>query len=99
MSKRRTMEVAWNQAYYKQAVGLTITAIKVRWDEQDQQAYTVFVCQRKNDEGVIERFALELSEDAEGNGPGFMFGLPSVTLERHGEDGWAIRTQEGVTPL
>lgn len=58
-------EKHYYEKYYKGAVGLTIIGFK--WDDE----FPVLVCRAPNGE-VGE---LAISQDSEGNEPGFLFGL------------------------
>jgi len=59
--------------YYGVLVGATIT--KATIGEQDEEGETWPVFEVKLKDGT--KLELELSQDEEGNGPGFMFGLPT----------------------
>lgn len=67
-------ELEWARKYYGQAVGLTIVDVAVV--PEDGENWVVFACIDKDG----KPFQLELSRDPEGNGPGFLYGLPSVTV-------------------
>ena len=76
MNKLLQQEKAWTEGYYGGAVGLTITGVVARHDEYDDRIWPVLLAQDKNG----NTFELEVSQDPEGNGPGFIFGLPSFSL-------------------
>ena len=69
-------EKEWTEKYYGQAVGMTIVGCAVHEDELG--CWVRYFCERKTPTGGLELFELELSQDPEGNGPGFLFGLPNV---------------------
>jgi hypothetical protein len=60
----------WMEAYLKPLSGTVIRQVKVREDELGQ--WPVLVIQPLK--GDV--FEIEIGRDAEGNGPGFIFGLP-----------------------
>jgi hypothetical protein len=66
----------WLQGYYQQAVGLTIIGVSTKVDEEMGDVWPSLLAIDKDG----NHYALELSQDEEGNGPGFMFGLPMYTL-------------------
>jgi len=78
MSSLASAEQQWMKGYYGSAVGLTITRFEIV--EDDTLGYVeywpAFIA--VDSDGV--EYRLELSRDPEGNGPGFMFGLPHYTL-------------------
>jgi len=74
VSLRNDIQKRWLQGYYQQAVGLTIIGVTTKADEFDVWVTLLAIDKDGN------HYALELSQDEEGNGPGFMFGLPSYTL-------------------
>lgn len=76
MSKDTTQE-RWNEGYYKQLEGATILKFKgTDEDEYGGRGFPMFLAQLITGEHV----ELVLSQDEEGNGGGFMFGLPDYTL-------------------
>jgi hypothetical protein len=77
MTKDTTQE-RWNQGYYKQLEGATILRFKgTDFDEfGGNRGFPMFVARLVTGE-LVE---LVLSQDEEGNGGGFMFGLPDFTL-------------------
>ena len=56
----------WLQSYLKTMVGGTIKSVGVTDD-----GFPFFVVQKGRDS-----YTVEVSQDEEGNGPGFLFGLP-----------------------
>lgn len=74
---KKDIEKEYLEAYYGQAVGLTVVGVKVTKDEFDGTSnWVTLVCQY----GDLMTVELEISQDEEGNGPGFVFGLPSVRV-------------------
>lgn len=55
------------ELYYRHLVGATITAVG-----EDADGFHYFVAKRGGEE-----FRCEISRDEEGNGPGFLLGLPN----------------------
>lgn len=66
-------EKEWLGAYLAPLVGATIDKVEVR--TLDGQEWPVLHVSRVTLRGV-ERHKLEVSQDVEGNGPGFLLGLP-----------------------
>lgn len=98
MNKRVAIDVTWNKTYYGQAIGMTIVGVEVTHDELDD-AWTTLICERQFPDGSSQQFLLEISQDPEGNGPGFLFGLPSVHATKH-EGEWVIKTHDGtIVPI
>ena len=56
------------QFYYRQLIGCTITAVG-----ENAEGFPYIVAKRP----CGEEFTCEISQDEEGNGPGFLFGLPN----------------------
>lgn len=68
-------EQQYLQKYYSTLVGMTITGISIVNDLSDGGfGDNWLVINAKTADG--KRFRLEVSQDPEGNGPGFIFGLP-----------------------
>jgi len=59
--------------YYGSLVGATITKVTISDDDDEGNSWPQFDVTLKDG----TKLELELSQDEEGNGPGFMFGLPS----------------------
>ena len=59
--------------YYGTLVGATITKVTVSESDDEGHSWPKFAVTLKDG----TKLELELSQDEEGNGPGFMFGLPS----------------------
>jgi hypothetical protein len=76
MNKLLQQEKKWAEGYYASAIGLTITGVVARYDEYTDRIWPVLIAVDKNG----QQYELELSQDPEGNGPGFMFGLPNYTV-------------------
>jgi len=63
----------WNKLYYGGLVGAKCVGVKSETDDEGN-------CWPKlTFEKDGERFVTEVSMDEEGNGPGFLFGLPMVS--------------------
>ena len=58
--------------YYGSLVGATITKVTISDDDDEGNSWPIFAVTLKDGTKV----ELELSQDEEGNGPEFMFGLP-----------------------
>ena len=72
-----TTEQRWNAGYYSALNGATIIKfIGTDGDEFGGKGFPMFLAKLSNGETV----ELVLSQDPEGNGGGFMFGLPDFTL-------------------
>ena len=72
-----TTQERWNMGYYAQLEGATILRFKgTDPDDFGSRGFPIFVARLANGE-LVE---LVLSQDEEGNGGGFMFGLPDYTL-------------------
>ena len=59
--------------YYGSLVGATITKVTISDDDDEGNSWPQFDVTLKDG----TKLELELSQDEEGNGPGFMFGLPT----------------------
>jgi hypothetical protein len=66
--------IKWTKDYYGSLKGGTIKEIKVK--EEDGEIWTTLVIELRDGAGTLGSFQCELSMDEEGNGPGFLFGLP-----------------------
>ncbi len=78
MNKHREIERKWMIAYLTPAVGCTIIEIGVGEDEEGEEGYPYLKLRRPaTDRAEAEEYTLEVSQDEEGNGPGYLFGLPS----------------------
>lgn len=77
-------EKKWTEDYYGQLVGGQITAFEVKREEdagvpgwvQFWPVLTIEVPNPDDPAGSPLELKVEVSQDEEGNGPGFMFGLP-----------------------
>lgn len=79
---RGSTDMTWYEKYFGQLVGATITGFTMAKDEPDEPGAEFF---DHSDSEFWPRFTavladgrevtLELSQDEEGNGPGWMFGL------------------------
>ncbi len=82
----------WLQKYYEGLLGGRITKVGFKHLKGDGEPYPFF--EVKKDSGEV--YEIEVSRDEEGNGPGFLFGLPDpndveehrATLELGGTHGW-----------
>lgn len=75
-----TTEQRWNAGYYSALNGATIIKfIGTDEDEFGGKGFPMFLAKLSNGETV----ELVLSQDPEGNGGGFMFGLPDFTLPEY----------------
>ena len=70
-----TAQQRWNKGYYDALVGMAITGIEALPPDDFGDCWIQITAKKDG-----ETFVLELSCDEEGNGPGFIFGLPSYTL-------------------
>lgn len=75
---RHDREQKWAEGYYGALVGLTITKVEIVND--DSMGWTELWPQFTAVDKDGNEFVLELSKDPEGNGAGFLFGLPSYVL-------------------
>tara|TARA_Y100000310_G_scaffold339224_1_gene431231 strand:- start:725 stop:1021 length:297 start_codon:yes stop_codon:yes gene_type:complete len=53
-------------------IGCRITAVG-----QDEEGFLLFECKGKGPDGADVSYCVEVSQDEEGNGPGFLFGVPN----------------------
>lgn len=67
----RPNERSFYEAYYGQLVGCTVVQAKMEADDDEGQLWPTLTMRKPGG----EQFVVELSQDPEGNGPGFMFGL------------------------
>ena len=83
MTKYIEKEEKWAKGYYSQLIGYTITQVKVEAEMFGGmgEVWTRLVAEKKLPDGTTDRLYLELSQDPEGNGPGFLFGLPNFVVE------------------
>ena len=75
----KKLDKDWKLAYYSQLKGATIVRVEIFDDDLfsgTDANWPVFVV--KFEDGTMGE--LQLSRDEEGNGPGFMFGLPHVKV-------------------
>lgn len=66
------------QKYLAPLKGGKIVDVQVNVEDEGYavEAWPVIVVQPKGTTRAADRFTLEVSRDEEGNGPGFLFGLP-----------------------
>ena len=74
-AQRRQEEIDFYTKYYTQLVGAKITGFELVQDEYDENTLWPTLTATKGK----DTFTLEVSKDPEGNGEGFLFGLPDVT--------------------
>ena len=79
MNAYKQQELDWAKGYYSQIVGFTIIDVIVH--KEENEIWTSLICEKTTADGATEKFALEISQDPEGNGPGFLFGLPSFIVK------------------
>lgn len=70
----KTHEQRWTEKYLAPLVGCKIVAVRADADEDGLDPWPVILAETVD--GVS--YELEVSRDEEGNGPGFLFGLPNV---------------------
>jgi len=75
--KHDLLEAIWQNKYYGNLIDCKIVGVKAEIDEYTTGVWPVLVLQDKSG----SEFEVTLSRDPEGNGPGFMFGLPEVSTE------------------
>lgn len=81
-------EARWMEAYLSRLVGGKITAVGAKLEDdfgyaQVWPTITVELApdkQFREGRKLVKTVTLELSQDEEGNGPGFAFGLPHVEV-------------------
>ena len=61
------------QDYYGSLLGATIVKVELTQGEYEGQYWPTFTVKLRD---YAEDFTVEVSQDEEGNGPGFLFGLP-----------------------
>ena len=69
----------WCQKYYEQLVGAKI--VKVESVIDDEMGWPEVWTRIHAESATGEQIVLEISRDEEGNGPGFLFGLPHVEVK------------------
>jgi hypothetical protein len=72
-------------AYYRSLIGATVVHVELKESEDgwSREPWPVITVMKQG-----QKFELEVSQDYEGNGPGFLFGLPvpeEGTYEPRGE--------------
>lgn len=78
MSKHSDTERKWMIEYLTPLVGTTITEVGVTEADEFGSAYPYFKTRKAATRTAeAEEMTIEVSQDEEGNGPGFLFGLPS----------------------
>ena len=74
MKKQREKERKFLLSYYGQLKGAIITDVSIRVDEDEPSLGWWPTLDVRLANG--QEYVLEVSQDAEGNGPGMLFGLP-----------------------
>ncbi len=69
---------AFMTRYYKQLVGATVVSFHYQMEEDDEDAFSTGDWPTFTMEKDGEQFDMQVSRDTEGNGPGFLFGLPDI---------------------
>jgi hypothetical protein len=78
MSRTSDKERKWMIEYMTPMVGTTITEVGVTEADEFGSAYPYFKTRKPaTATAEAEEMTIEVSQDEEGNGPGFLFGLPS----------------------
>lgn len=74
MARHTDMEKRFLERYLAPLVGCTITTVKIK--VEDGRCWPVITAKPIRAGRGNETFELEISRDSEGNGPGWIFGLP-----------------------
>jgi hypothetical protein len=78
MSRTSDKERKWMIEYMTPMVGTTITEVGVTEADEFGSAYPYFKTRKPaTATAEAEEMTIEVSQDEEGNGPGFLFGLPT----------------------
>jgi len=81
MDEHLAHHLAWHRLYYRALRGATITSASAELGEDEDgltdECWPTLTATLANGDKVT----LEVSQDEEGNGPGFLFGLPMPTQE------------------
>ena len=73
MNRHQTEAKEFYTKYYSQLVGATVTGFELVLDEFENETFWPTFTMTKDG----ETFTIEVSQDEEGNGAGFLFGLPT----------------------
>ena len=73
MNRHQTEANEFYTKYYSQLVGATVTGFELIQDEYEDYIFWPTFTFTKDG----ETFTIEVSQDEEGNGAGFLFGLPT----------------------
>lgn len=73
----KSQEQRWAEGYYGALVGLTVRKVEVVVNDDIGYPELWPTITMVADDG--EEFVIEVSRDPEGNGAGFLFGLPAFT--------------------
>jgi hypothetical protein len=79
--KHDLLEAMWQKMYYGNLINCKVVGVKTEVDEYSSGVWPVILFEDQF--GTI--FEATVSRDPEGNGPGFMFGLPEVSNEANME--------------
>lgn len=71
---RTQSDAAWYTKYFSQLVGAEVTGFEMRHDVDFDDYWPTFKVKLKDG----SQMELELSQDEEGNGPGWLSGLPNI---------------------
>jgi len=77
MNRHQTEAKEFYTKYYKQLVGATVTGFELVLDEFENETFWPTFTMTKDG----ETFTIEVSQDEEGNGAGFLFGLPDPNVK------------------
>lgn len=71
-------DAAFLQKYLAPLVGAKVVKVEVAVEDDGgfEEAWPVIIVQPSGTTKAADRLKLEVSADEEGNGPGFLFGLP-----------------------
>lgn len=72
---RQANHLAWLKTYYGQLKGCKIVDVKIKAEEDDFYGGIEFWPTLVIEDADGKRFNVEVSQDEEGNGAGFLFGL------------------------
>lgn len=76
----KTTQKRWNEGYYTQLNGAKILGfVGTVEDEWGGEGFPRFMVKLASGENIF----IEISQDPEGNGGGFIFGLPDFTLPEY----------------
>ena len=73
---RAETKTEWLLAYYSELIGYTITNVEIAHDDEDMYDAWPGIGMTHPDKPDL---TIAISRDEEGNGPGFLYGLPVPT--------------------